>query len=254
MYVHNLNPTLLDLGPLEIRYYGLVYLFGFIILYFVLNYYRKKDKLNITKDDIYDLIFYLFLGVLIGSRIFHVFWELPYYIANPLKIFFIWEGGMAFHGGLVGVAIATYYFSKKKKISFAKLADIITIPAVFVLALGRIANFVNAELYGTLTNVSWCVKFPNVDGCRHPTQLYSALKRFAVLGILLLINKKKNKDGFLFWNMIILFGIGRFFIDFLREDWHFLGLSLGQYFSLIMFIVGIYVLIKYYKEDIKSYF
>ena len=252
MFIHNINPTLLHLGPLEIRYYGLVYLLGFIILYFVLN--KNKDKLNLTKDDVYDLIFYIFLGILIGSRLMHILWELDYYILNPIKIFYFWEGGMAFHGGLIGILIAGYYFCKKKKISLAKLADILVIPAVFILALGRIANFINAELYGTITNVSWCVKFPNVDGCRHPTQLYYSLKRFLVLGILIFLNRKEHKDGFLFWNMLTLFGIGRFFIDFLIEEWHFLGLTLGQYLSLIMFITGLYVLIKYYKEDLRSYF
>ena len=252
MFIHNLNPTLLDLGPLEIRYYGLVYLLGFIILYFVLN--KNKDKLNITKDEIYDFIFYIFLGILIGSRVMHILWELDYYILNPIKIFYFWEGGMAFHGGLIGVLIASYYFCKKKNISLAKLADTLVIPAVFILALGRIANFINAELYGIITNVPWCVKFPNVDGCRHPTQLYYSLKRFIVLGILIFLNRKEHKDGFLFWNMLTLFGIGRFFIDFLIEEWHFLGLTLGQYLSLIMFITGLYVLIKYYKEDLRSYF
>ena len=252
MFIHNINPTLLHLGPLEIRYYGLVYLLGFIILYFVLN--KNKDKLNLTKDDVYDLIFYIFLGILIGSRLMHILWELDYYILNPIKIFYFWEGGMAFHGGLIGVLIASYYFCKKKNISLAKLADTLVIPAVFILALGRIANFINAELYGTITNVSWCVKFPNVDGCRHPTQLYYSLKRFLVLGILIFLNRKEHKDGFLFLNMLTLFGIGRFFIDFLIEEWHFLGLTLGQYLSTAMFIIGIYVLIKYYKEDLRNYF
>src|SRR3989344_5785490 len=182
MFINNINPTLLHIGFLEIRYYGLVYLLGFILLYLFLN--KNKDKISMTKDDIYNLIFYIFLGILIGSRALHILWELPYYISNPIKIFYFWEGGMAFHGDLIGTAIASYYFCRKKKISIAKLADIIVIPAVIVLALGRIANFINGELYGTITNAPWCVKFSDAEGCRHPAQLYSALKRFIVLGIL----------------------------------------------------------------------
>lgn len=252
MFVHNINPTLIHLGPLEIRWYGLIFLFGFILAFYFLN--KSRHKLDLTKDDIYDLVFYLFLGTLIGARLIHVIWEAPYYLSNPLKVFFIWEGGLAYHGGLLGVLIAAYYFAKRKNISFAKLADIITIPAVFALALGRIANFINGELWGTVTNVSWCVNFSGAEGCRHPVQIYYSLKRFTIFGILLLINRKEHKDGFIFWNMITLFGIGRFIIDFVKDDWHFLGLTLGQYFSLIMFIVGLYVLIKHYKEDLKNYF
>lgn len=255
MYIHNINPTLIEIGPLEIRWYGLIFLLGFIMGFFWLDYQRKKNKINLTKDDIYDLIFYLALGIVIGSRLFEVlFWEPGYYFSNPSKIIAIWEGGLAFHGGLFGAILAIYWFSKKKKISLAKLADILVIPAVFGLALGRIANFINGELWGTITNVSWCVKFPGVEGCRHPVQIYGAIKRFIVLGILLLINKKEHKDGFLAWNMILFLGVGRFIVDFVREDARFILLSTGQYFSILMVIISVIVILKFYKTDLKNLF
>jgi len=249
MFVHNINPTLLNIGPFEIRYYGLVYVLGFLIVYYLLM--KKRDELKLEKKDVENLVLYLILGVVIGSRLLEVLaWSPAHYLTNPLKIFAVWEGGMSVHGGIIGVLIAGYLFCKKKKISLAKLADFIVIPAVFVLALGRIANFINAELVGTITNLPWCVKFPGYEGCRHPVQLYGAAGRFLLFGYLIALKKyKKFKDGFLFWNFILFMGIGRFFCDFLRDDSRVLGLSMGQYLSLIMAAVAGYVLIKYYKKS-----
>jgi len=247
MFIHNLNPTLIDIGPLEIRYYGLVYVIGFILLWYVLH--KKRKELKLVKKDVEDFVFYLILAVVIGSRLFHViFWDPVYYLQNPLKIFAFWDGGMAFHGGLIGVVASVYYFCKKHKLKFLKLADILTFPALFALALGRIANFINGEIVGTITNIKWCVVFPRYQGCRHPVQLYGAAGRFLLLGFLAAIKKykKKFKDGFIFWNFVFWMGIGRFFCDFLRADPRIFGLSMGQYLSGIMAIVAGYVLIKYH--------
>lgn len=254
-FTQSLDPVLLHLGPLEIRYYGLVYVLGFLAAYWFLNYERKRGRLSATKEDLYDLLFYLMLGVILGGRLFHVFfWNPSYYLQNPLQIFAIWKGGMAFHGGLVGTAIAAWYFSKKKNISFWKLADILVIPAALFLAFGRLANFVNNELYGPVTNVAWCIYFPGVEGCRHPYQLYAALKRCAVFLFLLFLNKKTWKEGFLFWNFLTLFGIGRFILDFWRADATFLGLSAGQWYSIPMFVLGSYMLWTKYRADLRRIF
>ncbi len=243
------NPNIISIGNFSIRYYGLIYALGFIIAYFYLDYLRKKQKLELSKDQIYDLIFYLVIGVVIGARLFEVlFWEPSYYFSNPSQILAIWNGGMSFHGGLFGVIIASYLFCKKNHINLLKLLDIITIPAVFVLALGRIGNLFNSEIYGTVTNVSWCFNFPNVPGCRHPYQIYAALKRFLVFGILLMLNKKEHKQGHIFFTGMFLLAIGRLVLDFFREDLRWLGLSLGQYFSLIIIIITSYILLKYYRE------
>lgn len=253
MIVHKINPILLSLGPLEVRYYGLVYVLGFLLGAYVLFYYQKKGKLDITKNQIWDLIFYLILGVVIGARLFEVLvWNPAYYLSNPLKIFHFWEGGMAFHGGLIGVLVAGYLYKKKNpKINVLQIADILSIPALIALAFGRIANFINAELWGTLSNLPWCTKFPDVEGCRHPVQLYSAIKRFAVAGFLAILYLKPKKHGFLLFNLILWTGIGRFFIDFLREDIQYLGLSTGQYLSILMVLVAGFILLKYYRKDFK---
>ncbi|MFH1063811.1 MAG: prolipoprotein diacylglyceryl transferase [Candidatus Woesearchaeota archaeon] len=258
-FVHNINPTLIDFGPVEIRYYGLVYLLGFLLVYLYFRYMINHKKLELDMEELYDLIFYLMMGVLIGSRVVHaVFWNPMYYLTQPWKIFFIWEGGMAFHGGLLGVIIATYLFSRKKyirkKVSFLRLGDILSIPATLALAIGRIANFINGELPGRVTDVPWCWYFPGVDGCRHPQQLYSSAKRFLIFGILLFLNRKRHKEGFIMWSMIFLTGIGRFIIDFYREDAMLLGLTAGQYLSLLMIIAGAYALFTRYRKDIRNVF
>lgn len=258
-FVHDIDPALFSIGPAEIRYYGLVYVLAFAVLYFYFRWLIKNRKLKLSMEELYDLIFYNLIGVFIGSRLFHcLVWEPSYYLSNPLKILYFWQGGMAYHGGLLGVVTATWLFWKKdeirSKVSFAKLADHISFPAVFALALGRIANFINGEVPGTVTDVSWCVKFPGHEGCRHPQQIYAALKRFLVLGVMFFANRNKNKDGFIFWIMVTLFGIGRVLIDFVRDDPRWLGLTLGQHLSLVMFITGIAVLTMYYRKDLKRLF
>ena len=246
---NTINPTLLNIGPFEIRFYGIVYALGFLTVYYVLN--KKREELRITSEQIDNLLVSMMVGMLIGARLVEVvFWEPSYYWNNPLQILMIWKGGLAFHGGFLGIVIAVYSFCKKHTIPVWKLADIMIIPATFAMALGRIANFINGELWGTITNAPWCVYFKGVDGCRHPYQLYAAAKRFLIFGMLLLLNNKEHKDGFIFWSFVVMSGIGRFFLDFLREDTRWYGLSMGQYWSFAMVIVGIYVLGSYYKKDI----
>lgn len=225
-YIHNLTPTLFSIGPFEVRFYGLVYVIGFLLAYWALKKAVSSGKLNLKQDDIESYILYLMLGVIVGARVFHVlFWGFSYFMANPIKILFIWEGGLAFHGALVGALLVSYWFCKKKKISLMRLADIIILPAVFVLGLGRIANFINGELWGTATNVPWCVYFDGAEGCRHPSQIYGAIKRFFIFGVLFFLNKKERKDGFIFWVFVGLMGLGRFIINFWREDIRYFGLS-----------------------------
>ena len=253
MWVHTLDPILFSLGPLEIRWYGLAYVLGFLfIMYWVMKYRRE---INLKKDEVYDFSFYVMLSVIIGSRLFHVlFWEPSYYFSNPLKIFYIWEGGLAFHGGLVGCIFATYWFCRRRNINFFKVADLLSVPAVFALALGRLANFVNAEIFGPVTTVSWCVDFGD-SLCRHPYQLYAAVKRFFVFGILFSLHRRGGfRSGFLFWMMITLLGVGRFFLDFLREDTLYWFLSVGQWMSLVMVLVGFFVLLQKYKKDLRKLF
>src|SRR3989344_1339461 len=177
MYLHYLNPVLVSLGFLQIRYYSLVYIAGFLLVLWLLL--RKREQLSLSKDDCYDLLVYLILGTILGARLFEVvFWEPVYYFHNPLEIVALWHGGMSYHGGLVGVMVAAWLFCKKKKIEFWKLADIIIVPTALMLAFVRIANFINGELVGRVADVGWCVVFPGYSGCRHPQQLYAAAYRF----------------------------------------------------------------------------
>ncbi|MBD3249645.1 prolipoprotein diacylglyceryl transferase [Candidatus Woesearchaeota archaeon] len=250
MLTHNIDPALLSFGPLEIRFYGVVYVLGVLAVYFTLKHFSKE--LKIKKDDADNITLYLTLGLIIGARLFEVIiWNPGYYFSDPIKILMIWRGGMSFHGGLIGILAAGYYIMKRYDLNIAVLADIIIMPLAFVLALGRIANFINAEIIGTITDIPWCVNFGD-NVCRHPVQLYGAFGR-TMLGIflVLLYSYRKLKPGFLFWIFTLLMGIGRFFTDFLRDDPRFLYLSTGQYLSMMMIFISIFVIFRYYKEVLR---
>ena len=239
MFIHNLDPIIFSIGPIAIRWYGLAYLLGFLFVWYTLS--KNKEELKLTKQQVSDLAFWLMMGVIIGSRLYSVFiWNPSYYLSQPWKILAVWEGGMAFHGGVIGIFTALYLYCKKHKLRILHVADVIAIPVVFALALGRIANFINGELYGPITDLPWCVQFPDAEGCRHPYQIYAAIKRFAVVGILVLLKQSKHKEGFLFFTTVLLLGIGRFTLDFLREDVLYAGLSTGQWSSIAMVAVALY--------------
>lgn len=256
MWINTLNPTILDLGPLEIRWYGLVYVLGFFLAVWWLHYTRKHDKIQLTPDDIWDLVFYLMVGVLIGARLFEIFWEPSYYLSNPLRLFKIWEGGMSFHGGFVGIVTACWWYCRKKNLNFWKMADVLCVPAMFALALGRVANFINGELVGRVWNGRWCVVFPKYDQmCRHPYVLYESAKRLVIFGWLLFLTfRKEFRPGFIFWNFVFWEGLGRFLLDFVREETMYLGLTVGQWFSAVMVLVALGMFWKCYREDWKNVF
>lgn len=251
MYIHNIDPVLFEIGFLEIRYYGLVYLLGVLILYYYLK--KNKDKLGLSEDNIYNFIFYSFLGIIIGARLFEfMFSEPDVLLADPLELFRIWHGGMSFFGGLVGVLISGYYFCKRYKLDFYKLADVAVFPATIALIFGRIANFINGEIVGTISELPWCVVFNGYLGCRHPYQIYASLSHLWLLLILFkarnLKYKKNLENGILFVTFIICYSLIRFLVDFLREEPRILGLTIWQILSLIFIIAG---LIFYKKIKLK---
>ncbi|MBR9683526.1 prolipoprotein diacylglyceryl transferase [Candidatus Woesearchaeota archaeon] len=256
MWVHNLNPVLLKLGFLEIRYYGLVYVLGFFISVWWMLYLRKKGKLELSKEGIWDFVFYLMLGVLIGSRVFEIFWEPGIYLRQPWELLMVWHGGMSFHGGLVGIGVAAWLYCKKKKINLGRMADILALPAILALALGRITNFINGELVGRIWSGQWCVVFPGYNECRHPSTLYAAGKRFLVLGWLVWLSFKDRvlefRSGFIFWNFVFFEGLGRIIVDFYRENSLWYGFSMGQWFSSVMVVVALVVFFRYYRKDWKK--
>ena len=262
MYIHNLDPVILDFGFISLRWYSLSYIFGILIGW----WYGKKiiiqrfeiigKKFNVNEFD--DLITYLIISIIIGGRLgYIIFYNLEFYISNPLDIFKIWEGGMSFHGGLIGILFGTYYFSLKKKINLLFLLDIIACVAPIGIFFGRIANFINSELIGKITNVFWSVIFPKVDTMlRHPSQLYEALLEGFILFIILnfVISKKNYKTGTCSWLFLIFYGIFRIFSEFFREPDPQIGylfniLSMGMFLSMIMVIIG---LIFYFFSKSKN--
>jgi len=241
MIAHNLNPTLIDLGHVEIRWYGIVWALGFLLAYLALQ--KNKEKLSMSHEQVESYFFYFMVSVIAGARLFHVlFWGASYYLSHPLKILAVWEGGLAFHGGLVGGVLFTYYFTKKHNLSWQKLFDVLSIPAALALAFGRFANFMNGELWGRVTDVAWCFTDEGVEGCRHPSTLYAAAGRFLSLFYLYYLSKKEQKDGYIFWQFVLWMGVVRLVVDLFRADALYLFLTAGQWFSVVMILIAVYFL------------
>ncbi len=246
MFVHNIDPVLLRVGGLEVRYYGLIFALGFLFAYFFLRWWAGKGRIkNFSKENVDPFLFYVIMGVVLGARLFYViFYNLSYYLENPTEIIAVWRGGLSFHGGLVGGLLGGLLYSRIKKIPALQLADASAIPLAFGLIFGRIANFINGELYGRVTSVSWCVQFPGAEGCRHPSQIYEALKNLFITIVLWNLKDRKHPDGFLFGMFVVLYSFIRFFIEFVREPDPQLGLvlfglTMGQVLNIVMFMIGI---------------
>ena len=257
MFYHTIDPVLFRIGPLEVRYYGIIYVLGFIIAYFMIQHLARKREMGLSKDDLSDLIFYELIGVVIGARLFYIIFDnLNYYLQKPLEVFAVWHGGLSFHGGLAGAIVAAYWFSRKKKFDLLALADIVVIPAALALALGRIGNFLNGELVGRITNAPWAVQFQGYEGFRHPSQLYESAKNFLIFGVLWYLKGKKLPKGMLFWTFTLLYSVLRFFIEFVREPDSQLGfivfnLTMGQLLNVAMLIVALFFIFNLYKKSAK---
>jgi phosphatidylglycerol---prolipoprotein diacylglyceryl transferase len=243
----NIDPILLDLGPIRVSWYGLMYVFGFFASYLLVRYQMKRKDFGISKLEVENLYFYLILGLIIGARLGYVlFYDLKMYLADPLEIFRIDHGGMSFHGGLIGVLIVGILFSWRNKKSFWKIADLLIVTAPIGLGLGRIGNFINGELYGRVTQVPWGMIFPKGDPLpRHPSQLYeSALEGGVLFLILWFMKDRKLPTGGLLALFLSLYGVFRFFVEFFREPDAQIGFvighfSMGQVLSSFMVIGGI---------------
>ena len=257
MYTHNLDPILFDFGFIVLRWYSLAYIFGILIGWWLgKKIILKKSqtinfKLNIEEFD--NLISYLIVSLLVGGRIGYVlFYNFGYYLSNPLDVLRIWEGGMSFHGGLVGIIIGTYFFSIKRNLPTLFFLDIIACVAPIGIFLGRIANFINGELVGKTTDVFWGVIFPNIDNnVRHPSQLYEAFFEGMVLFILMnsIIFKKDYKIGMCSYLFLILYGIFRIFSEFFRQPdvqigYIFGTISMGILLSTLMIFAGLILYLR----------
>jgi len=259
MYTHNLDPILVDFGFIEIRWYSLAYVFGIIIGWWlgkkIIRHILTNNNLKFELNDFDDLVSYLIISIILGGRLGYViFYNFGYYITNPLEIFKIWEGGMSFHGALIGIIIGVYLFSKKKDVVTFFMLDIIACVAPIGIFFGRIANFINSELIGKVTNVPWSVIFPLVDRqSRHPSQLYEAILEGVILFLILniLIFKKKYKVGSSSYLFLIFYGIFRILSEIFREPDAHIGylfgvFSMGTLLSFFMILSGfvIYSILK----------
>lgn len=239
----HMNPTLFSIGPIEIRWYGLMYIVAFLIVYTLVLYRIKTEKLEYTKQTIIDFIFWAILGVLIGGRLGYVlFYDFQYFVSNPLRIIspfnisngFHYTGlsGMSYHGGMIGLFLVLVLFCRKNKMDVLPFADLFipTIPLGYTF--GRIGNFVNGELYGRITTVPWGMYFPldATHQLRHPSQLYEAFSEGILLFIILWSLRKTNFfDGFLLSLYLIGYGLVRILIEFVREPDSQLGFILGPF-------------------------
>ncbi|MBL0598944.1 prolipoprotein diacylglyceryl transferase [Aeromonas jandaei] len=251
-----IDPVAFSLGPLSVRWYGLMYLFGFAFAMWLAG--RRADAPNSgwTRNEVSDLLFYGFLGVILGGRVGYVlFYNFDLFLADPTYLFKIWTGGMSFHGGLIGVITAMIWFAHKTKRHFFTVADFVAPLIPFGLGVGRIGNFLNGELWGRITDVPWAIIFPEAGPePRHPSQLYQFALEGVVLFIILNLFWRKNPPRGAISGMFLLFyGLFRFLVEFLRQPDSQLGLyfneiSMGQILSTPMIFIGGLMIWAAYKR------
>jgi len=244
-----IDPVALQLGPISIRWYGISYIVGLAVGIWILDRLNKRQKVFKNTDQIFDFAFWIFLiGVIVGGRLGEVlFYNLSYFIHNPLKIFAVWEGGMSFHGGLILSAITAYIYCRKNKLDFIKVADLSVIPGALALTFTRLANFVNRELVGRVIenpNFKWMgVDFG--DGMlRYPSQLFQSADALILFLILLFIYSRKPKKGTVLFSYLALYGLFRIITELFREPEPQIGFiwqyfTTGQILSVFLLLAGI---------------
>tara|TARA_B100000927_G_scaffold282283_1_gene268732 strand:+ start:1412 stop:2233 length:822 start_codon:yes stop_codon:yes gene_type:complete len=263
-YVHNIDPIIFSLKTpsflsffpeyLDVRWYGLAYLLGFVFSFLLLKKWTKKETLKINPSELSDFIILIgFFGVFLGGRLgYLLFYDLNNFLINPLIFFKIWEGGMASHGGFIGVIITTYWYAKKKSLSFWNLSDHLAATASIGIGFGRIANFINGELWGKVTYVDWAVIFPQSGTLdpRHPSQLYQSLCEGFLVFILIILLRTSNwgkRKGAISCSFLILYSLGRITMEFFRfpdSTIYFNWMTKGQLYSFIIIIISTLVIFK----------
>ena len=258
MFTNNFNPVAFEIFSLEIRWYSMAYIIGITLGWLLCKkIFNKNADINEKFDD---YITYIIIGIIVGGRLGYVaFYNFNYYINNILDILKVWEGGMSFHGGLIGVILASILFTKKHTQDSFLYMDLVALVAPIGIFFGRLANFVNSELYGLPTEVPWAVTFVQIDNfARHPSQLYEAILEGIILFLILLYFWKKNylqKPGLISSLFIIFYSVFRFITEFFRMPDEQLGylifnLSMGQIISLIFILFGI--ILFYFKNENKQ--
>ena len=257
MFTINFDPVAFQIFSLEIRWYSLAYIFGILFGWVYCKKILIKDRYIFNLFD--DFITYLIIGIILGGRLgYTFFYNFEYYLKNPIEILMVWNGGMSFHGGLIGVVVASKLFSIKHKINQFIFLDLVALSAPIGIFFGRIANFINSELYGRATEVPWSVQFLLIDNIkRHPSQLYEALFEGILLFLILRYFFEKKflkKPGQISGLFLILYSIFRFILEFFRSPdpqigYLILNLTLGQLISLIFLIIGIFLFLKKKNEN-----
>lgn len=245
-----IDPVMVQIGPLALRWYGLMYTLAFLLGLPLLQYRAKRFMPHLTAEFLGDLVIWLLIGVVLGGRIGYVlFYNAGSYLDDPLAILRVWEGGMSFHGGFLGFFLIGAWYVRKHGHSVLEMADLIAPIGPLGLFLGRIGNFINGELWGRVTDVPWGMVFPGAGSLpRHPSQLYEAALEGIVLFVLLwVLGRRKRPAGFLLGTFVAGYGVARFAVEFFREpDAHLgllgLGLSMGQWLSAPMALAGAFIM------------
>jgi phosphatidylglycerol:prolipoprotein diacylglycerol transferase len=238
-FVHDIDPIIGTIGGVHLWWYGAFYAAGFLFFHAWLLLRRNRTGLSI--GEAYTLSLLFAGGVLAGGRLVEVlFYEWDYYAAHPHHIPALWLGGMSTHGLLLGAAVGGGIFCVVRGRSFLEMADELAVPGAFVMGMGRLANFIDGQIVGSVSGVWWAVKFPDAEGFRHPVVLYDGLKNLVLIPLLLFVRRRRPARGLVFANFVLWYGLLRFFIDFLREyPARLLGLPPGQWFNLSMSLLGL---------------
>jgi len=257
MIFPQIDPIIFSIGPIAVRWYGMMYLLGFVGGYFMMGYVARLRKMPIDQDTISDLLFYAVLGVVIGGRLgYTLFYNSPYYLSHPLQILYVWEGGMSFHGGLLGVLTVLFLFCRRKNLSLLLVGDLVVTAVPIGLGFGRIGNFINGELWGRVTTHPWGIIFPGAGSMpRHPSQLYEAgLEGVVLFVIIYLLHRFGARRGVPAFSFLFFYGLFRFLIEFVRQPDAQLGFlwggaTMGQLLSLPMILFGLGGLIYVLKKN-----
>ena len=263
----HLSPVALSIGPFDLRWYSLAYLAGIFVGYWYLLKLLKQPGAPFARRHADDLVFYAALGIILGGRLGYVlFYNFGQYLRNPIEILKLWDGGMSFHGGVIGTSLGILYFAWKQKLNWLRVHDYVACCVPFGLFFGRLANFVNQELWGAPTTVPWAVRFVEVTPLgaalgppRHPSQLYEAVLEgivlFAILAFMFWKTKARYEPGKLVGAFIFFYGLFRFGVEFIREPDQQLvgftqatGLHMGQWLSLPMILGGLYLMLTAAKR------
>ena len=257
-----LSPNALDLGFFQLKWYSLAYLFGILIGYWYMTKLIKEPGAPLARRHADDMIFWATLGIILGGRLGYVFFYNPSILENPVDIFKVWQGGMSLHGGTLGVILALWWITKKEKLSFLRVCDYVACVIPFGLFFGRLANFVNGELWGRATDVSWAIIFPmGGEVARHPSQLYEAglegILYFIILSFMFWKTDARYQPGKLVGAGLLVYGLSRFTVEFFREPDQQLtwlveqsGFSMGQWLTIPMILLGLWLVLTAKKRRV----